>query len=43
VVAGQGGGASALAFWQLAVLLMLAGLGLGAAGSGLTMRKFLRV
>src|SRR4051794_5027346 len=42
-LSGQGGGASALAFWQLAVLLVLAGLGLGAAGSGLTMRKFLRV
>jgi len=42
-LSGQGGSASALAFWQLAILLVLAGLGLGAAGSGLTMRKFLRV
>jgi cell division transport system permease protein len=42
-LSGQGGTASALAFWQLAILLVIAGLGLGAAGSGLTMRKFLRV
>jgi cell division transport system permease protein len=42
-LSGQGGSASALAFWQLAILLVIAGLGLGAAGSGLTMRKFLRV
>ena len=40
---GQGGTVSALAFWQVAILLMVAGLGLGAAGSGLTMRRFLRV
>src|SRR5207244_112732 len=37
------GSASALAFWQIAGLLVIAGIGLGAAGSGLTMRKFLRV
>lgn len=42
-LSGQGGTVGALAFWQIAILLMLAGLGLGAAGSGLTMRKFLRV
>ncbi len=42
-LSGQGGAVGALAFWQVAVLLMIAGLGLGAAGSGLTMRKFLRV
>jgi cell division transport system permease protein len=35
--------ATALAFWQIALLLVVAGIGLGAAGSGLTMRKFLRV
>jgi cell division transport system permease protein len=38
-----GSAASAMAFWQVALLLVLAGIGLGAAGSGLTMRKFLRV
>ena len=42
-LSGQGGAVGALAFWQVAILLMIAGLGLGAAGSGLTMRKFLRV
>ena len=42
-LSGQGGSVGALAFWQVAILLMIAGLGLGAAGSGLTMRKFLRV
>ncbi len=35
--------ASALAFWQISALLIVAGIALGAAGSGLTMRKFLRV
>jgi cell division transport system permease protein len=34
---------SALPFWQLALILVAAGLALGAAGSGLTMRKFLRI
>jgi cell division transport system permease protein len=42
-LSGQGGAVGALAFWQVAILLMVAGLALGAAGSGLTMRKFLRV
>ena len=39
----SGGNASALAFWQIAVILLVAGVALGAAGSGLTMRKFLRI
>ncbi len=42
-LSGQGGTVSAMAFWQLTVLLLVAGLALGAAGSGLTMRKFLRI
>ena len=33
----------ALSFWLLALLLIAAGAGLGALGSGLTMRRFLRV
>jgi cell division transport system permease protein len=33
----------ALSFWLLALLLVAAGAGLGALGSGLTMRRFLRV
>jgi cell division transport system permease protein len=36
-------GASGISFQLLAVLLVVAGVALGAAGSGLTMRKFLRV
>ena len=39
----SGGNASALAFWQIAVILLVAGVALGAAGSGVTMRKFLRI
>jgi cell division transport system permease protein len=42
-LSGQGGTVSAMAFWQLTILLLVAGLALGAAGSGLTMRKFLRI
>jgi cell division protein FtsX len=33
----------ALEFQALAVILLVAGVALGAAGSGLTMRRFLRV
>jgi cell division transport system permease protein len=33
----------ALSFWVLALLLVLAGTGLGALGSALTMRRFLRI
>ncbi len=36
-------GAHAIAFWLLAPLLLLAGTLLGALGSGVTMRRFLRV
>jgi cell division transport system permease protein len=36
-------GAHAIAFWLLAPLLLLAGTLLGAIGSGVTMRRFLRV
>ena len=36
-------GANAIAFWLLAPLLLLAGTLLGAIGSGVTMRRFLRV
>ena len=36
-------GVGSMPMWQLALLLLLAGIGLGAAGSGVTMRKFLRV
>ena len=36
-------GAHAMAFWLLAPLLLLAGTLLGAMGSGVTMRRFLRV
>ncbi len=35
--------AQAWPLWQIGALLVLAGLGLGAAGSGLTMRRFLRI
>jgi cell division protein FtsX len=38
-----GGGPSAIAFPLLVFLLIVAGLGIGALGSGLTMRRFLRV
>lgn len=38
-----GGGPQAIAFPLLVVLLVLAGLGIGALGSGLTMRRFLQV
>jgi cell division transport system permease protein len=37
------GGAHAWPLWQIAAVLVIAGLGLGAAGSGLTMRRFLRI
>jgi cell division transport system permease protein len=33
----------AMSFWLIAVMLVVAGTGLGAVGSGLTMRRFLRV
>jgi cell division transport system permease protein len=33
----------AISFWLLGALLLLAGTGLGAAGSGLTLRRYLRV
>src|SRR5262249_43584276 len=33
----------AISFWLLALVLLAAGTGLGAVGSGLTMRRFLRV
>jgi cell division transport system permease protein len=35
--------AHAWPLWQISAVLLIAGLGLGAAGSGVTMRKFLRV
>lgn len=38
-----GGGPTAIAFPLLVLLLILAGLGIGALGSGLTMRRFLQV
>lgn len=38
-----GGGPQAIAFPLLVVLLILAGLGIGALGSGITMRRFLQV
>ena len=38
-----GGGPTAIAFPLLVVLLILAGLGIGALGSGLNMRRFLQV
>ena len=37
------GSPEALAFPLLAAILLLAGLGIGALGSGLTMRRFLQV
>jgi cell division transport system permease protein len=40
---GDGGEVQALAFWVNALLLVGAGLALGAAGSGLTLRRFLKV
>jgi cell division transport system permease protein len=40
---GDGDDAQAIAFWVNAVVLVLAGLMLGAAGSGLTLRRFLKV
>jgi cell division transport system permease protein len=40
---GDGGEVQALAFWVNALLLVAAGLMLGAAGSGLTLRRFLKV
>jgi cell division transport system permease protein len=40
---GDGGEVQALAFWVNALLLIAAGLALGAAGSGLTLRRFLKV
>jgi cell division transport system permease protein len=40
---GNGGEVEALAFWVNALLLVIAGLMLGAAGSGLTLRRFLKV
>jgi cell division transport system permease protein len=39
----SGGEVHAISFWVLAALLLLAGTALGATGSGLTMRRFLRV
>ena len=39
----QSGGPSAIAFPLLVAILVLAGLGIGALGSGLTMRRFLQV
>ena len=39
----QSGGPSSIAFPLLVVILVLAGLGIGALGSGLTMRRFLQV
>jgi hypothetical protein len=33
----------AISFWLLGALLLIAGTGLGAAGSGLTLRRYLRV
>src|SRR3712207_2626373 len=40
---GDGGDVQALAFWLNALVLLLAGLMLGAAGSGITLRRFLKV
>jgi cell division transport system permease protein len=40
---GDGGEVQAIAFWVNALLLIAAGLALGAAGSGLTLRRFLKV
>jgi cell division transport system permease protein len=40
---GDGDEVQALAFWVNALLLVAAGLALGAAGSGLTLRRFLKV
>jgi cell division transport system permease protein len=39
----SGPGVQALSFWAIALILMMVGLLLGAAGSGLTLRRFLRV
>jgi cell division transport system permease protein len=39
----SGPGVQALSFWAIALILMIVGLLLGAAGSGLTLRRFLRV
>jgi cell division transport system permease protein len=39
----SGPGVQALSFWAIALILMAMGLLLGAAGSGLTLRRFLRV
>ena len=39
----SGGGPEAIAFPLLVLLLIAAGLGIGALGSGLTMRRFLQV
>jgi cell division transport system permease protein len=39
----SGPGVQALSFWAIALILMGVGLLLGAAGSGLTLRRFLRV
>jgi cell division transport system permease protein len=39
----SGPGVQALSFWSIALILMAMGLLLGAAGSGLTLRRFLRV
>jgi cell division transport system permease protein len=39
----EGGGTGSINLMGLAIILLVAGLSLGAAGSGLTMRKFLRV
>jgi cell division transport system permease protein len=40
---GDGGEVQAVAFWINALLLIAAGLMLGAAGSGLTLRRFLKI
>ena len=39
----NGQSTSGMSFWLLAAMLIAGGIGLGAAGSGLTMRRFLRV